>query len=1584
MNSTLAKNLETLSKRFPALAERLASTPLPQIQKAASQDGGYCYAHQNNEGKWQAITNPVDPIAKAQQAVQSIEDRIGNGFAPAVVIGLDPGYTLEIIYKHFKENYYDKYINRRIYVILDSTACLYGWLNSEDRTDMLNNESIELYWHTETKRIVRLCKRDEMRSHLFIPVSTLPEASSAAIMEPLAKLFVERQEEEKRLLEDNNKYYSKQTDKELDKIIQGKAGRKPRMLIPSHASSTVVQYSVRDTAAMFEKEGWEVRIMNMKTDLSCWRVNKNISDFKPDIYLLVNHLRTEDTAFYPKDMMFVTWVQDTVSYINNSENAKIWNKHVKSKKKRRDLIIGYVGQVKQYGYQEDRLTECPMIVNQDLFKARDITPEERAKYECDICFASNRSKETFLIVKEDLTPKLDKYGFNEDILMKIHDHLWEYYREEKTCVGYIQLEDKIIELPEVCSLIEKLINKDDHDFIIQRIYWELNDVIYRHIVLEWISEMKDTKLHLYGRGWENHPKFSKYARGILKHGEELSLAYQCAKYCLHLNSLEGEHQRLSEITDAKSNPLTRLSIDKEILERQKLICEGCNDLSNPNIHFINTLWNTSLGVLKQFPKSRFHKKLNKTLINLFQNIKIKLLHQEIAITGKKDVKERISTLEPIHNVSSKNTALYQYIFNFISGSNKLCQSEIIPLPISSFLFKLIESMEANTLPGFSKLQSNLIFKAILFEQKEKQKKAYLALAKLISFTELCSEVMAVAVNFKLDFEEDPNIQALVEKTYQNNDKLYDLNFRIAIKSHMEDENWYKIALKDISDGRLTLKAAGHLATLSVKWGNEQEVTDDIIKYFSIMRDYSDVDSLDLLPILSQILKLSDKEPLERIVVYLKQYVPNALLAEVVSLAKTENGLNTDFENTGQSYESLTVCQMILLNEEEKARSLFNKTEHSEKMMRLAQNMLLRNHNEKFLKIYNFLIMEQTKLNQSQVNLILSTPIENHLLILQIIENLYKSDDDICDLYFTYARKNPTERDQIQYGLRDFRAGRLTMKNLSLLVRQLPLKNPKKEITDYILLKFTKAKKINLASATDNYSIISRMIRFTGREKVISVIEKSDLCKIETFKYGFKAALVEENPETTPDESFLASNTVESSYCSLLKGDIQNTKNKLQVLEITEINDFLNILVLNNRSQNAFELLRIALECKLPISDNAITAILSNCENIDSDICVELIDKIYNSNDQILDLYFAASRKAFTSNEDLWYQFFKADLFNKRLSLNAASIICTQSAKTKFELKVINNLIEYFDDLKELNSAKLHDLIPIFSQIQKITGPEAPEVLLGKLSELLPDNDIYTLRLITQMENGVLPLNYVDISKIKKSKWNHNGLIYLRSLSEPPGTFDDLEENEYKDLIRLSENAFFRKIETAYLKAFERIPWNYLILDQKMRYLQLVRDYNFHKTMEIFASISKKEWSAHCELEYNLTKLLWGKEYHLNKPVAAQNGLEKTIYAILLSELEEHDQALKALPEKTDEDTLGLCMAIVYMRASKVTESKNILVLISKEIFRQVKDKDRNALIKSLRGLFSLKRQTTKNLLILQYILFRLLNPNKDLSIESII
>lgn len=324
-------NRHLLTQRFPELAARLATeTAGLEIAATAARDGGVCYAARNGSGDWRPLTNPVDPIAKAQAAARSMEHRLSS-LAPAVVVGLAPGYELDILAALIREAESKRHPIRRVYVIVHAFPCLDGWLQAADRTEILQREEVEFYAADTVDRIVRLCEEDEQRSYLFLPLSSLPSKEWNRIIDPLARLYRRREAETKELQAANNAYYDAITDEQLGAIIAGETNRKPRLLFPAHTSSTVVKYSARDTCEAFEEMGWETRIFPMDRDLPPWRMVKAIHDFKPDVLISVNHLRTEDTERYPRGLMFITWVQDTCPYINNREAAAEWNAMVAAK-----------------------------------------------------------------------------------------------------------------------------------------------------------------------------------------------------------------------------------------------------------------------------------------------------------------------------------------------------------------------------------------------------------------------------------------------------------------------------------------------------------------------------------------------------------------------------------------------------------------------------------------------------------------------------------------------------------------------------------------------------------------------------------------------------------------------------------------------------------------------------------------------------------------------------------------------------------------------------------------------------------------------------------------------------------------------------------------------------------------------------------------------------------------------------------------------------------------------------------------------------------------------------------------------------
>lgn len=570
---TFQANLSCFLTRFPEFAADLSRLDPTKIGVAASKDGGYCYARLNAANKWEPLTDPVNPVAAAKRGVDQVNKRLMNGLSPAVIVGLCPGYALDCVFQEFAKQTRDNRPFRRIYVIVESLPRLIGWLKVTDRQNIIEQEAVSFHQAKETRQIATWCEQDLNRSHMFVPVSEMPENIVNGVIKPLADLYLRRDAESETFKRANDAYYDAITDTELARVINNEADRKPRVLIPAHGCSQVVRFSARDTATAFERAGWVSELLIIERDLSPWRLIKAIHDFKPDLFLMINHLRTENDEhlrLYPKNMLFVTWIQDTMPTVNRRDTAKKWNAMATmiderfSRPRQRDLIVGYTEQLLHFNYDKTRLGDnMSMIVNTNLFCPRKLSATQRAKYACDVCFASNRSKPTEQIIDEELVPRLKRFDFTRKTLIEINDSLWREYRMGNSFTSSVELYAAIYPLSSFRARYEAL-SQDDQGNLLQLLYWRLNDPIYRFVVLEWLAEL-NVNFHLYGTEWDRHPTLSGFARGPIEHGEELSIAYQSARFCLHLNSGEGTHQRLFEIIASGGTPITRVKNKNALL-----------------------------------------------------------------------------------------------------------------------------------------------------------------------------------------------------------------------------------------------------------------------------------------------------------------------------------------------------------------------------------------------------------------------------------------------------------------------------------------------------------------------------------------------------------------------------------------------------------------------------------------------------------------------------------------------------------------------------------------------------------------------------------------------------------------------------------------------------------------------------------------------------------------------------------------------------------------------------------------------------------------------------------------------------------
>jgi hypothetical protein len=88
----------------------------------------------------------------------------------------------------------------------------------------------------------------------------------------------------------------------------------------------------------------------------------------------------------------------------------------------------------------------------------------------------------------------------------------------------------------------------------------LADRVLRHATLGWVADWAESSgrsFHLYGLGWENHPRLSKFARGVARHGAHLGAIARSAAINLHFGLNLAMHQRVLETTAAGGFLLVR-------------------------------------------------------------------------------------------------------------------------------------------------------------------------------------------------------------------------------------------------------------------------------------------------------------------------------------------------------------------------------------------------------------------------------------------------------------------------------------------------------------------------------------------------------------------------------------------------------------------------------------------------------------------------------------------------------------------------------------------------------------------------------------------------------------------------------------------------------------------------------------------------------------------------------------------------------------------------------------------------------------------------------------------------------------------
>ncbi|TVS06806.1 MAG: hypothetical protein EA423_05160 [Phycisphaerales bacterium] len=340
--------------------------------------------------------------------------------------------------------------------------------------------------------------------------------------------------------------------------------RRPlRVLIPTTRYSTYIQHASNDLAEAFRSLGHEAEVVIEPDEYSTIEARghlRAVEAFEPDLIVVINYPRwCVQQGVYPAEVPFVCWVQDAMPHLFEARlEARSGAGDIAL-----DFLAGHITPelVERGGHDPARALPASVPASSRKFHDTSPSPELARLHECEVACATNHS-ETPRAMAERLKLESNadsRLGTCIDEILEAAEDLAPRVHEIKHHKALKQSVD---------AIIERRLGLDLAPESAARLYrhaaMPLLDRVMRHRALESaaaICDRRGWRLHLYGRGWEEHPTLAQYARGVLDHGEPLRASYHLAKLHLHISASTMSHQRIVECAMAGGLPGVRFFRD---------------------------------------------------------------------------------------------------------------------------------------------------------------------------------------------------------------------------------------------------------------------------------------------------------------------------------------------------------------------------------------------------------------------------------------------------------------------------------------------------------------------------------------------------------------------------------------------------------------------------------------------------------------------------------------------------------------------------------------------------------------------------------------------------------------------------------------------------------------------------------------------------------------------------------------------------------------------------------------------------------------------------------------------------------------
>ncbi len=320
-----------------------------------------------------------------------------------------------------------------------------------------------------------------------------------------------------------------------------------------------VQHCVADCADGFRRLGHEARVWIEPTDMD--RLNglvvlEELDKFDPDLVFDVDHTRHEHGALFPRDLPFVTWMQDELPDLLSAETAARihGNDFVFCSGGREELL--------RRGYPAAQVFEFMECSNPARFSPGPVSARTRERFGAEISFVSHAStppEEEWHLLKRELAQARAGMPVFQ-LLERFYRRVGEEYAQNRVLwskLAYLRLLESL-EREKGFELEHNVFR----DWVVHRFFHRIGNRFLRQLPLEWASEA-GLDLKIWGQGWDRHPRLSRHAAGVAAYGEDLRNVFRASRINLHQSHFHDIiHPRLLDCLNAGGCVLIRTDIVK--------------------------------------------------------------------------------------------------------------------------------------------------------------------------------------------------------------------------------------------------------------------------------------------------------------------------------------------------------------------------------------------------------------------------------------------------------------------------------------------------------------------------------------------------------------------------------------------------------------------------------------------------------------------------------------------------------------------------------------------------------------------------------------------------------------------------------------------------------------------------------------------------------------------------------------------------------------------------------------------------------------------------------------------------------------